>query len=102
MKKERFILTFESVIETTVYAPEGTTVDQLREIADKIALDPEGRGWVPPRFTARVVSLSPVGAPFAPYGVDRVDCTSFEEEDTVLSDDGQDIVTPTDALWWRE
>ena len=102
-------LTFDRTVSVVVYAPAGTTPEQLQQIGARIAF--EGLdGWNPDPWEASVGPSEPVEVPAsertleAPnrYGFRNVvEGSRLGREDTlVLSDAGDDLVCTEDATWW--
>ena len=102
-------LTFDRTVSVVVYAPAGTTPEQLQKIGARIAhegLD----GWDPDPWESSVGPSEPVEVPAsertlgAPnrYGFRKVVEGSRlgREETLVLSDAGDDFVCTEDATWW--
>ena len=107
MRMKRFSVTFEASMDIVVYAPEDTDVSTVRELAEDIAADSKYGGWEFPEFEARVVSASTVDVPAeerqikVDHGWSHPTSKRFlAESATVLSDSGDDIVSPADAAWW--
>ena len=109
MKMIRTPVTFDRTVSVQVYAPEGTTPEQLREIAERIA-DDGLDGWDPDPWEASVGPSEPVEVlasertlrPPNQYGFQRVVEGSRlgRDETLVLSDAGDDLVCAEDARWW--
>lgn len=109
MKMIRTTVTFDRTVSVQVYAPEGTTPKQLREIAERIA-DDGLDGWDPDPWEASVGPSEPVEVlasertlrPPNQYGFQRVVEGSRlgRDETLVLSDAGDDLVCAEDARWW--
>ena len=102
-------LTFDRTVSVVVYAPAGTTPEQLQKIGARIAF--EGLdGWNPDPWEASVGPSEPVEVPAsertlgAPnrYGFRKVvEGSRLGREYTlVLSDAGDDLVCAEDATWW--
>lgn len=112
MKVKMFSVTFTSELDVTVYAPEGTTVSEIKRLAQAVARSPTTLGWDFPKHEAFVGSVLTAelsdedreATPPNRYGYSRpIDGSLLEAgEVCVLSDDGKDIVTPADATWWRK
>jgi len=107
MRMKRFSVTFEASMDIVVYAPADTDVSTVRELAEDIAADSKYGGWEFPDFEARVVSASTVDVPAEErqvrvyYGRSHPTSKRFlAESATVLSDSGEEIVSPSDAKWW--
>jgi hypothetical protein len=102
-------VTFDRTLSVRVYAPEGTTPEQLREVAARIA-DDGLDGWDPDPWVAFVGYCETVevadkelalGPPNQYNFRSVVDGSRLKGESTlVLSDDREDIVCPEDARWW--
>ena len=111
MKVQRFVVTFASEMDAVVYAPEGTDAEKIEEIAKGIAESPTVSGWDFPEYEASVMRTQEVALSDEDrtatepnkYGYTRpVDGSLLADEEVcVLSDDGEDIVNPSDAKWWR-
>jgi len=109
MKMIRTTVTFDRTLSVVVYAPEGTTPEQLKEIGAQIA-DDGLDGWDPDPWEAFVGPCETVEVPVrertlrAPnqYGFQRVVEGSRlgRDETLVLSDAGDDLVCAEDARWW--
>lgn len=103
-------LTFERTVSVRVYAPEGTTPAQLKEIGAQIA-DDGLDGWDPDPWVAFIGPCASVEVPAEErtlrlpneYGFQRVVEGSRlgHDETLVLSDAGDDLVCAEDARWWR-
>lgn len=112
MKVQRFIVTFTSEMDVTIYAPEGTETKKIEEIAKGIAESPVFSGWDFPKHEANVLRAKEVtlgdedrtATEPNKYGYSGpADGSALGGEDVcVLSDDGEDIVNPADAKWWRK
>jgi len=105
----RTSLTFDRTVSVVVYAPAGTTPEQLHTIGARIA-DEGLDGWNPDPWEASIGPSEPVEVPAsertlgAPnrYGFRKVvEGSRFGREETLfLSDAGDDFVCAEDATWW--
>ena len=106
---QRFSVTVEAEMDVVVYAPEGTTKEQIQEIASEIAESPSIKGWEMPEFEAFVGQQTEVDIPDeergrqAPnkYGFRKVVEGALSGDAVVLSDKGDDLVCIEDATWWE-
>lgn len=109
MKMQRFSVTFEATMDVVVYAPEGTTREQIQEIASGIAESPSIKGWEMPEFEAFVGTQVGVDIPDEErgrqppnkYGFRKVADGPLSGDAVVLSDEGDDLVCIEDATWWE-
>lgn len=109
MKMIRTTVTFDRTVSVVVYAPEGTTPEQLKEIGERLAEDGLD-GWDPPPWVSFVGHCEAVEVPVRErtlrppnqYGFQRVVEGSRlgRDETLVLSDAGDDLVCAEDARWW--
>jgi hypothetical protein len=107
MRMKRFSVTFEASMDIVVYAPEDTDVSTIQELAEDIAADHKYGGWEFPDFEARVGRAQTVEVPAeerqvtSNRGRSTPASARFRGEETMmLSDSGDDIVSPEDASWW--
>ena len=102
-------LTFDRTVSVVVYAPAGTTPEQLQKIGARIAhegLD----GWDPDPWESSVGPSEPVEVPASERTLEAPNRYGFRnvvegsrlgrEETLVLSDAGDDFVCTEDATWW--
>jgi hypothetical protein len=105
----RIPLTFERTVSVVVYAPAGTTPEQLREIGERLA-DEGLDGWDPDPWEASIGPSEPVEIPASERTLEAPNRYGFRkvvegsrlgrEETLVLSDAGDDLVCAEDATWW--
>lgn len=107
MRMKRFSVTFEASMSIIVFAPEDTDVSTIQSLAEDIAADHKYGGWEFPDFEAHIDSAQTVEVPAddrqvtSNRGRSTPASARFRGEDiTVLSDSGDDIVSPADATWW--
>ena len=105
----RTSLTFDRTVSVVVYAPAGTTPEQLQKIGARIAhegLD----GWDPDPWEASIGPSEPVEVPASERTLEAPNHYGFRkvvegsrlgrEETLVLSDAKDDFVCTEDATWW--
>jgi hypothetical protein len=102
-------LTFDRTVSVVVYAPAGTTPEQLRQIGARIA-DEGLDGWDPDPWEAFIGPSEPVEVPASERTLEAPNRYGFRkvvegsrlgrEETLVLSDAGDDLVCAEDATWW--
>jgi hypothetical protein len=102
-------VTFDRTVSVQVYAPAGTTPEQLREIGARIA-DEGLDGWDPDPWEASIGPSEPVEVPASERTLEAPNRYGFRkvvegsrlgrEETLVLSDAGDDFVCTEDARWW--
>jgi hypothetical protein len=110
MRVKRYQILFQAEMDVLVYAPEDADPGVVEEIASEIAKNWKGRGWEFPDFEALVSPPSDeelfeedrkLSEPNQ-YGFRTVLSGPLAGNDTVvLSDDGDDLVAPEDAGWWK-
>lgn len=114
MKMKRVKVEFTKKIEVTVYVPETTTQREVVNVVQNLAFDGL-HDWDEPSWSGFVGRLENVDVPDehcvmetrpARFGTGTVtlpprDTTFTGEDVVVLDDDGTDLVSPTDATWWR-